>query len=96
MEQSPRSHKKASEGGRKACALRVFTTDVGAARFYGMGNRLKVDLKYQSPSRDWAGIEAWAVEVDLGIFPTVWRQKRGALLRVCAVNRPSMKVIQYT
>lgn len=66
------------------CALRVFITDVGAARFYGMGNRLKVDLKYQSPSRDWAGIEAWAVEVDLGIFPTVWRQKKGALLRVCA------------
>lgn len=57
---------------------------MGAARFYGMGNRLKVDLKYQSPNGDWAGIEAWAVEVDLGIFPTVWRQKRGALLLVCA------------
>lgn len=70
---------------------------MGAARFYGMGNRLKVDLKYQSPSRDWAGIEAWAVEVDLGIFPTVWRQKEGSTSAcVCALNRPSMKVIQYT
>lgn len=66
--------------------LRVFTTDVGAATFYGMGNRLKVDLKYQSPSRDWAGIEAWAMEVDLGIFPTVWRQKQGALLRACVCS----------
>lgn len=51
-----------------------------------MGKRLKVDLKYQSPNRDRAGIEAQAVEVDLGIFPNVWRQRR-EVFDMCAQQR---------